>query len=99
MHGETLKYNNLFFVLEVATRLLDGQTRDLTTVIYAGIFKFLMHKYKYIYIHIHIEKVVLFYSRWISDSVFASSKIINLGIATGTLDKLIPVAAVLAGTR
>jgi hypothetical protein len=45
------------------------------------------------------EKVALFYSRWLSDSGFASSQIINIGIANGTLDKLVAVAAVLAETR
>jgi hypothetical protein len=33
---------------EVANRLLDGQARNLTTVIYVGIFKFLKHEYIYI---------------------------------------------------
>ena len=39
------KTKKLLFVLEVATRLLDGQARDLTAVIYARIFKFLKHEY------------------------------------------------------
>ena len=43
------KTKKLFFVLEVATCLLDGQARDLTAGIYAHIFKFLKHEYIYIW--------------------------------------------------
>ena len=54
----------------------------------------------YIYIYIYISgNVALFYSPCLSDSGFASSQTINLDITTGTLDKLIPVAALLAATR
>jgi hypothetical protein len=50
------------------------------------------------YVCIISQKVALFYSPCLSDPGFTSSKIINLDIATGTSDELIPVAVVLAET-